>query len=513
MVFSRFLFSLSLGFALFAAGSAGAGCAGGQPVADAGALAKALRGADGDTVLALAPGDYGALSLSGKQAGWKGRVTLCSADPAQPARFSSVALSNVSNLSFEDLLFDYVYTSGDTTDGSTPFRVSGGEGISFLRVHFDGDLATDGPPEQKGFPIARGLFVRNARDIRVEDSVFERFYRGAVFNMVDGVIFRGNDVHTIRSDGLNLVALHGALIEGNHFHDFARSLQSKDHSDMIQMWTRSTSRPSVDITIRGNRFNSGSGYYTQSIFLRNEMVDSRGAGRDMWYRNITIEDNAIINAQLHGITVGEVIGLTIRNNSVLRSRASAHPQKSGDVTIPRISVKPRAEQVTIAGNVALAVPDGGGQPDWTVQNNITVQDKAPGQPGYYTEAFVAPPEDSPARFAQFQVLPGGILDGAQAGAPMLAYDPTPPQVTPLIRAVPVRGVRSFTLDAGFSAGPDGPLADRGATFNWRFSDGATAQGVSVAHQFARGGRQSAILTITSGNRQVYATKLDIIVPN
>ena len=64
-----------------------------------------------------------------------------------------------------------------------------------------------------------------------------------------------------------------------------------------------------------------------------------------------------------------------------------------------------------------------------------------------------------------------------------------------------------------SAGPDGPLADQGATFDWRFSDGATAQGVSVAHQFARGGRQSAILTITSGNRQVYATQLDIIVPN
>ena len=43
--------------------------------------------------------------------------------------------------------------------------------------------------------------------------------------------------------------------------------------------------------------------------MRNEMVDQGKAGLEMYYQNITIENNVIYNAQTHGITVGETTGL------------------------------------------------------------------------------------------------------------------------------------------------------------------------------------------------------------
>ena len=65
---------------------------------------------------------------------------------------------------------------------------------------------------------------------------------------------------------------------------------------MIQFWTSGTTSPSTNIVIRGNILDSGDGGWTQSIFMRNEMVDTGGAGDAMFYQNILIEDNVIYNA-------------------------------------------------------------------------------------------------------------------------------------------------------------------------------------------------------------------------
>lgn len=68
-------------------------------------------------------------------------------------------------------------------------------------------------------------------------------------------------------------------------------------------------RPSVNIVIPGNILNSGAGVWNQSIFMRNEKVDTQDPGPEMFYRDIVIEENVILNAHQHGITVGETDGL------------------------------------------------------------------------------------------------------------------------------------------------------------------------------------------------------------
>ena len=92
---------------------------------------------------------------------------------------------------------------------------------------------------------------------------------------------------------------------------------------MIQVFTNGTDTPSTDLVIRGNILNSGdSKAASQSIFMRNEVVDSQGAGRGMYYSNILIEDNVIYNAHANAIWVGYADGLSIRNNTILHNPAS-----------------------------------------------------------------------------------------------------------------------------------------------------------------------------------------------
>ena len=90
--------------------------------------------------------------------------------------------------------------------------------------------------------------------------------------------------------------IDGVLIENNYIHDFRGSPGSGDHCDMIQFWTAGTTSPSTNITIRANVLDIGNGTATQSIFMRNEMVDTGQAGTEMYYKNVVIEDNTITNA-------------------------------------------------------------------------------------------------------------------------------------------------------------------------------------------------------------------------
>ena len=54
---------------------------------------------------------------------------------------------------------------------------------------------------------------------------------------------------------------------------------------MIQFWTAGTTSPSTNIIIAGNFLDSGNGDLTQSIFMRNEVVDHRAAATKCIYRN------------------------------------------------------------------------------------------------------------------------------------------------------------------------------------------------------------------------------------
>ncbi|ETX13235.1 hypothetical protein OCH239_12720 [Roseivivax halodurans JCM 10272] len=378
-------------------------------------LKQRFSAAEPDSVIRLGAGLHGAAVLKGG-GGAPGRpVTITSADPADPARLVGLHLQDVAHVVFEDIVLDYVFRPGDDIK-ARPFRVSAGRDVTFRRVIFDGDLARGMDATANGFPAGFGLSVDGADGIVVEDSEVRGFWRGLSMRESRGIDIRGNDLHSLRMDGMNFAQIKDLVIERNRIRDFDRSPDSADHADMIQFWTAHTTEPSRNIIIRGNLMNSGDGFWTQSIFMRNDQVDTGQAGQEMYWRDVTIEDNLIINAHAHAIVLGASLGARISNNTLVHNPGSDGDRNSLAMYRPLLTVSPLSRDVVIEGNIAneFRLPETLPK-SWTVRDNLAVQDIARMQPVHYSTVFVG---GDPADPAAYRPLPGGVLDGAALGAPL-----------------------------------------------------------------------------------------------
>ena len=391
-------------------------------VSSAAGLKTALSGVTGDTVILLDPGDYGNLSLSGSLAG---NVTIRSAEPSDAAVFHSMNLSGVDNLTFDTVKFDYVSASG-APDYTQPFTISSSSNIKIENSTFDGDNAHGLSATLDGYGTGWGLYVINSNDITLSHNEYYDWDRAALFNNVDGLVVQNNDVYDIRSDGFDFVNVDNTLIEQNYMHDFRIAPLSDDHPDMIQFWTAGTTSPSTNITISENFLNSGAGDWTQSIFMRNEAVDSQGAGYEMFYQNILIENNVIYNAHTHGITVGETDGLIIRNNTILHNADSAD---GGAVYIPTIHLADASLNVVVADNIAPALTFQSNA-NRLVENNLAVQRDNPNGANYYGDLFVNALANSAATLADLMAVPGGIIDQLNVGSSLTQPSADPANSAP-----------------------------------------------------------------------------------
>lgn len=379
-------------------------------------LSAQVAAARPGTVLMLDPGDHGTLRLKGFTAPADNPVTLRSRDPAHPARITAMDIRASAGLVLEELVFDYRYRMGDKGH-LRPFQVQDSRDVTFRRVIFDGDIAGSG--EGAGFPTAFGLSLRKDHGIVLEDSEILNFYRGLVASDSTSLTIRRNDVHSIRMDGMNFAQVDDVRIEDNWIHDFKRAVDSPDHADMIQFWTNGTEWASRNIVIRNNVLNSGLGAYTQSIFMRNDLVDRGLAGSEMYYRNIVIEENVIVNAHLHGITVGETRGLTIRNNTLIHNAQSDGAQQNDALWRPQIRVVEDARDVIIRANAAHRLPKAPGRQDWVIQNNLEIQDQRPGRSNHVHQLFAAAQSGDPRELHNFRYRPDGALALAHIGASRL----------------------------------------------------------------------------------------------
>lgn len=483
-------------------------------IGSAAELSAALETLSAETVLELAAGDYGSLALRGKGGRAEAPVVLRSAESANPARFSAMDLRDVSHLVLENLVFDYTY-SADQPLHYRPFAIANGENITLRDNRFDGDTATGLSQEDDGSPTGIGLGLRDLKGAVLEGNELHTFYRGLVITQSQDLVLRGNEIHSIRSDGMNFAQVQNILIEDNLIRDFRRQPNANDHADMIQFWTNGTTAPSRAITIRNNVLNSGNGLFTQSIFMRNELVDSGRAGEEMFYRDVTIEGNVIINAHLHGISLGETAGLSITNNSLLRNARSEGKQKNPGLWTPQIRVAPNSTQVTIARNVTSQISGYAQQPDWQVSDNLLIQDRSPGQSGYYDQIFQAARTGDPSDLASFAPVAGGPLDGRRIGAPRLdpkaAQPSTTSEMSAVARILANPEIRNRFRFEGTVAGLPADLPAEDLVYAWDLGDGATAQGASVEHLYSATGPLEVVLTVTLPDGKTLSVKNQIIV--
>ena len=435
-------------------------------VSSATELAAALsEAADGEAIL-LAAGDYGQLDLNGSTRSDLA-VTLRSADPSAPARFSGLSIRQSANITLDGITFDYRFAAGD--EGWTaPFEINQSRNVIIRNSRFDGDLAQGKSVTDDGYGTGIGLAVDQTMDVTLDKNVFFDFFRGLVVSDSDRVTVTGNDVSAIRSDGMNFVAVQGLLVAENQLHDFKASPASDDHADMIQFWTAGTTRPTRDVVIRDNVLNSGKGDWTQSIFMGNEIVSQGKAGPEMRYQNIAITDNVIINSQLHGITVGDVDGLLIANNTLIQNRRTVGTAVNPTLWTPSINITPAAQNVTVLGNATSSINGPEERPDWTVEGNILIQDTRPSAPNYYDRIFVAALSGDPQSLGSFLYVAGGPVDGVKVGAARLISLTPSDQVKAQVLAQRTSlSVKRSAIVSGAGTEPDKPkemdsLAGHGA---------------------------------------------------
>ncbi len=393
------------------------------PVPDREGLLQALALASGGEVLLLSAGNYGELDLFPKGPVtpiFDKEVVLRGADPESPPVFERLKLTGARNLAFEDVLFDYRFKEGEVPGEVRPFQVRASTDIRFSRVVFDGDTARGVGPTDDHFGVGIGLSARGVTRLIVERSVIRGFYRGLSVGEGTDVRILRNDLYDLRSDGMNFVKATGLLVEANVIRDFKRSFDSQDHADMIQFWSMNADYPSTDVLIRRNLLTAGNGDHTQAIFMRNEAVDTQGGGSPMFYRDIVIEENLILNSHFHGITVGETQGLVIRRNTLIRVPRRSELGTRGDfANMPGIQVAEGSQDVVIQNNIASRVPKV--RTGWVQAGNALVQDLEPLKKGYYPRVFTKPFGSAPYPPKNFSAIVGGEVDRMNLGAPIAAF--------------------------------------------------------------------------------------------
>jgi hypothetical protein len=377
------------------------------------AIELAAQIEQGAGTIVLAGGDYGFLDLRGTYSRAKPLV-IRSENRSNPARFSGLLVAHAQHVVLQSLVFDYKFQSGERAT-LAPFNIGKSQHIIVRDSVFDGDIMRGSGTDEDSYPTGTGLYVRNSSDVVVERSVFRKFLRGLIVRQSNDVIVRSNDISQMRMDGMNITEVQSVRIDGNHIHDFKGRKGWDDHRDMIQFWTRGNVKQTRDVVIRNNVLNSGGGKFTQSIFMRNEVVDTGKAGAKMFYKNVEISNNFILNAHLHGITIGETNGLKIQNNTVVRNAASKGPAKNPPVWIPRINVKPKSRNVRVQRNVTSSITGFDGQKDWRVDNNLFVQDSARIQPGFYGTVFGPASIKDPRKVISFAQQPDSALEISNIG--------------------------------------------------------------------------------------------------
>ena len=374
-------------------------------------FAAALASVPAGGVLSLPGGDWGVMSLRDS-----GPAVIRSADPSNPAVFSRMFIKGVEGLRLENLSLKYDWNEKDPIRVRS-FEIIESRDITLSGLHIAGDIAQAGPATDRGFPWGIGLSIQYSQDVTLEKSEITTFHRGLAVRGSDRVAILENDIHGLRMDGMNFAAVKDVRIVGNHIHDFARSMDSKDHADMIQFWTNKTDRPNTGILIRDNILNSGQGGFTQSIFMRNEEVDRGRAGPEMFYRDVLIEGNVIVNAHRHGIALGASSDVTIRGNTLVHNTLSAGDDSTRDLWLPQISVAGDSQNVVVENNIAAHIPEA--RAGWRVTNNLEVQPYARMQAGYYGQVFEGALQGDPADLASYAPRPGGPADQPGLGAARL----------------------------------------------------------------------------------------------
>jgi hypothetical protein len=267
-------------------------------VSNAAQLTSALATARGGDTIRLAAGDYDNVSIQNFRP--TSRVTLVSADVANPAHFDTLAVRTSQNLTFKNLDIGRALAPGEPEHTQlTLVRDSS-------TIVFEGNLihgSLDGDAQNDGY----GLFVDGVTGLAITNNTFKELGRGAVVSTITNLQVSGNKFLDIRSDALDTDDSSNVLIEDNLFKGFYPL--DYDHPDAMQFHNLGATEWMENITIRNNILLPGGTGSPQGIWIS----DPGTTG----FRNLHIENNLLWGKGLYngiglyGVENAKVIGNTV----------------------------------------------------------------------------------------------------------------------------------------------------------------------------------------------------------
>lgn len=330
-------------------------------VSNAAQLDSAIDRAKAGDVIELAGGDYGRLSLKGVN--FARDVTITSASDSNPAVFSYANITRSSHLVFEGV--DFVTKAAS---GGKPFVVNQSDNITIR------DALFDGMTKKGGYGDGHGIWVVRSDHFTLENSELRDFNVASYFHDQSDLVIRNNTLTNVAWDAMIVGGVHGAVIEGNDI-DLNVAKGTK-HTDGIQFWNTNINNPMSDVVVRGNHIETH-GTASHGIYAANGLAAT--LGMKAAYSNFLIEDNVVVSAQVSGIAIGEIRGLTIRDNLLLQDTDF---RSSSVGRTPVIRVDADATGVSITGNVTHKEPvasgdnwapvKSGAPSGWTIAKNKIV---------------------------------------------------------------------------------------------------------------------------------------------
>jgi VCBS repeat-containing protein len=268
----------------------------------AGLIAALGHSQGGDTIL-LASGTYSSVSITNFHS--NGVINIASANAATPAVISQLAINNSSGLKFSGVtLANSTYSNPSSSSASTPFQVFNSSNITFSGISVHGSL--DGNADDD----INGMLVQYSKNITIENSTFQQLRNAILESNNSDVNITNNNIHDIRTDGIDNSGTSNIIISGNNFSNFfpVGDAATGDHPDAIQFWTSGTTSSASNITIVDNTYVRGSGLAAQGIFVTDQV--------GLPYENVVISGNTIIGGQPNAIDLQNGINVNVSSNTV-----------------------------------------------------------------------------------------------------------------------------------------------------------------------------------------------------
>ena len=231
---------------------------------------------------------------------------------------------------------------------------------------------------------------------------------------------------------------------------------------------------------------------------------------DMGFRNVLIEGNVMHNGNAQGLRMEDVVGLVVRNNTMLQS--------SGDAfDAPKILLADGTRNVLIDGNIYAGVVGPALQNlsgnNISIVNNIVVQIHNPLAADYVGNLFINAMADLPT-LADLRPIPGSMADGygSDLGDISAARQPFDGFVNESRGSGLALSTHLFNVLDGDNT--DGNNIPVNAIVRWDFGDGTKALGAAVSHTFGAAGSYVTKATVTLPSGQVYtiAKTVEVVTP-